>query len=109
MPASLLIGLSLVLLSLVVPTVIVYRRNRGKLSAYRSFRRGQIGFTAWGLIVLGSLMIVLTTLDVVVGTTGAPWWSPLVGVGAVASGYGVLRVRKFFDNDPDWQNMSKHD
>lgn len=97
------------LLLVAIPTAIVYWRNKGKLSARKSYLKGMLyvfRVLGWGFIIWGVLFLPLFITDLFgLINWGYPWWSIAFSAFLIGFGYGLQRLMRFILNDPDWNNM----
>jgi hypothetical protein len=104
------IALTLVAVALVaIPAVIVFWRNKGKLSVGKSYLRGLLHLArimGWMFMLWGVLLLPFVVTDLIGRSDwGYPWWSIFFVPALVAFGYGLQRLMKFILRDPDWNNM----
>jgi hypothetical protein len=107
---ALLIGIALLALCGGLPTLIVYRRNQGRLSwrasrirAFFHFMR-VFGWTMIGLQIV--LFVPLWATDrLELSHWGYPWWAIFPSLAFAGFGYGFQRLGKFLLRDEDLKNM----
>jgi len=93
-----------------IPAALVYWRNDGKLSVYKSYLRGMLHLfrvMGWTAVVFGALFTAFSAAALLGARLGGnfPWWSIFFGLGLAGLGYGIQRLMRFILRDEDWNNM----
>ncbi|MEI6200517.1 MAG: hypothetical protein WCP68_01045 [Enhydrobacter sp.] len=106
----LFIGFVFLITLLGLPTVLIYRRNHGRLSWKASYYRAFFHFIrVFGWIFLGLNLAIFFPLWLTdrlgLSHFGFQWWGIFFIAGCVTLGYGLQRFGKFLLQDEDIKNI----
>ncbi len=103
------IFVALIVVGSILPTVLVYRRHKGKLSIGQSHLVASLHLfraIGWVFIVIAPIFALLILAGMAGRLAGTyPWWSVLAAIVLAAVGYVMQRLATVVLNDQDFRNM----